>query len=123
PESKNPMAYKWYDENRVVAGKTMKDHLRFAVAYWHTFCGDGGDPFGPGTQKFPWGNEADAISAAKSKMDAAFEFITKLGVPFYCFHDTDVVGDGTVFEIEKRMTTMVDYAKQKQADSGVKLLW
>ncbi|MDM8158525.1 xylose isomerase [Labilibaculum sp. K2S] len=123
PESKNPMAYKWYDENRVVAGKTMKDHLRFAVAYWHTFCGDGGDPFGPGTQKFPWGNEADAISAAKSKMDAAFEFITKLGVPFYCFHDTDVVGEGSVFEIEKRMTTMVDYAKQKQADSGVKLLW
>ncbi|PKQ63861.1 xylose isomerase [Labilibaculum filiforme] len=123
PESKNPMAYKWYDENRVVAGKTMKDHLRFAVAYWHTFCGDGGDPFGPGTQKFPWGNQADAISASKSKMDAAFEFITKLGVPFYCFHDTDVVGDGSVFEIEKRMSVMVDYAKQKQAESGVKLLW
>lgn len=123
PESKNPLAFKWYDENRVVAGKTMKDHLRFAVAYWHTFCGDGGDPFGPGTQKFPWGNEADAIGAAKSKMDAAFEFITKLGVPFYCFHDTDVVGDGSVFEIEKRLSTMVDYAKQKQADSGVKLLW
>ncbi len=123
PESKNPMAYKWYDENRIVAGKTMKDHLRFAVAYWHTFCGDGGDPFGPGTQKFPWGAEANAIDAAKSKMDAAFEFITKLGVPFYCFHDTDVVGDGSVFEIEKRLTTMVDYAKQKQADSGVKLLW
>ncbi|BAX82544.1 xylose isomerase [Labilibaculum antarcticum] len=123
PESKNPMAYKWYDENRVVAGKTMKDHLRFAVAYWHTFCGDGGDPFGPGTRKFPWGNQADPISAAKSKMDAAFEFITKLGAPFYCFHDTDVVGEGSVFEIEKRLSTMVDYAKQKQADSGVKLLW
>ena len=123
PESKNPMVYKWYDENRVVAGKTMKDHLRFAVAYWHTFCGDGGDPFGPGTQKFPWGNQADPISAAKSKMDAAFEFITKLGAPFYCFHDTDVVGEGSVFEIEKRLGTMVDYAKQKQADSGVKLLW
>jgi len=123
PESKNPMAYKWYDENRVVAGKTMKEHLRFAVAYWHTFGGDGGDPFGPGTKKFPWGNQADPISAAKSKMDAAFEFITKLGVPYYCFHDTDVVGDGSVFEIEKRLSTMVDYAKQKQADSGVKLLW
>ncbi|WP_372755891.1 xylose isomerase [Labilibaculum sp.] len=123
PESKNPLAYKWYDENRIVGGKTMKDHLRFAVAYWHTFCGDGGDPFGPGTQKFPWGNDADPISAAKSKMDAAFEFITKLGAPFYCFHDTDVVGDASVFEIEKRLSTMVDYAKQKQADSGVKLLW
>jgi xylose isomerase len=123
PESKNPMAYKWYDENRVVAGKTMKEHLRFAVAYWHTFCGDGGDPFGPGTKNFPWGKDADPISAAKSKMDAAFEFITKLGAPFYCFHDTDVVGDGSVFEIEKRLGVMVDYAKQKQADSGVKLLW
>ncbi|MGQ1909938.1 xylose isomerase [Marinifilum sp. RC60d5] len=123
PESKNPLAFRWYDENRVVAGKTMKEHLRFAVAYWHTFCGDGGDPFGPGSQKFPWGTEANAIDAAKSKMDAAFEFITKLGAPFYCFHDTDVVGDASVFEIEKRLTTMVDYAKQKQADSGVKLLW
>ncbi|TKG96372.1 xylose isomerase [Puteibacter caeruleilacunae] len=123
PDSKNPLAFKWYDENRVVAGKTMKEHLRFAVAYWHTFCGDGGDPFGPGTQIFPWGTEADPIAAAKSKMDAAFEFITKLGVPFYCFHDTDVVGDGSVFEIEKRLATMVEYAKQKQADSGVKLLW
>ncbi|MRT91608.1 xylose isomerase [Ancylomarina sp. 16SWW S1-10-2] len=123
PESKNPLAYKWYDENRVVAGKTMKDHLRFAVAYWHTFCGDGGDPFGPGTKQFPWGNQADPISAAKSKMDAAFEFITKLGAPLYCFHDTDVVGDASVFEIEKRLSVMVDYAKQKQADSGVKLLW
>lgn len=122
-ESKNPLAFKWYDENRVIAGKTMKEHLRFAVAYWHTFCGDGGDPFGPGTHKFPWGNQADMIDAAKSKMDAAFEFITKLGVPYYCFHDTDVVGDGSVFQIEKRLTTMVDYAKKKQEESGVKLLW
>ncbi|WP_421919182.1 xylose isomerase [Marinifilum sp.] len=122
-ESKNPLAFKWYDENKVVAGKTMKEHLRFAVAYWHTFCGDGGDPFGPGTQKFPWATETNAIDAAKSKMDAAFEFFTKLGTPFYCFHDTDVVGEGSVFEIEKRMATMVEYAKQKQAESGVKLLW
>ena len=122
-ESKNPLAFKWYDENRVIAGKTMKEHLRYAVAYWHTFCGDGGDPFGPGTHKFPWGNQADMIDAAKSKMDAAFEFITKLGVPYYCFHDTDVVGDGSVFQIEKRLTTMVDYAKKKQEESGVKLLW
>jgi len=123
PESKNPMAFKWYDENKVVAGKTMKEHLRFAVAYWHTFCGDGGDPFGPGTQKFPWGTEVNAIDAAKSKMDAAFEFFTKLGVPYYCFHDVDVVGDGSVFEIEKRLATMVEYARKKQSESGVKLLW
>ncbi len=123
PESRNPMAFKWYDENKVVAGKTMKDHLRFAVAYWHTFCGTGGDPFGPGTQIFPWLGAADAMDAAKEKMDAAFEFITKMNIPFYCFHDTDVVGDGSVFEIEKRMEKMVEYAKAKQDASGVKLLW
>ncbi|WP_319481674.1 xylose isomerase [uncultured Draconibacterium sp.] len=123
PDSKNPMAFKWYDENRVVAGKTMKDHLRFAVAYWHTFCGTGEDPFGPGTQIFPWAGAADPLDAAKERMDAAFEFITKIGAPFYCFHDTDVAGDGTVFEIEKRMEKLVEIAKQKQADSGVKLLW
>ena len=122
-ESRNPLAFKWYDENRVVAGKTMKDHLRFAVAYWHTFCGTGGDPFGPGTQIFPWDEPTDVMDAAKERMDAAFEFITKMNIPYYCFHDTDVVGDGTVFEIEKRLAKMVDYAKQKQAASGVKLLW
>lgn len=123
PESKNPLAFRWYDENRIVAGKTMKDHLRFAVAYWHTFCGTGGDPFGPGTQIFPWIGASDAMDAAKEKMDAAFEFITKMNIPFYCFHDTDVVGDGSVFEIEKRLEKMVDYAKAKQEASGVKLLW
>ncbi|GAF04594.1 xylose isomerase [Saccharicrinis fermentans] len=123
PESKNPLAFKWYDENRVVAGKTMKEHLRFAIAYWHTFCGDGGDPFGPGTQVFEWDNASNPMDAAKQKMDAAFEFITKMGVPHYCFHDTDLVGDGSVLEIEKRLTQIVDVAKEKQAASGVKLLW
>jgi xylose isomerase len=123
PESRNPLAFKWYDENKVVAGKTMKDYLRFAVAYWHTFCGTGEDPFGPGTQIFPWNGAADKMDAAKERMDAAFEFITKMNIPFYCFHDTDVVGDGSVFEIEKRLVKMVDYAKQKQEASGVKLLW
>lgn len=122
-ESKNPLAFKWYDENRVVAGKTMKEHLRFAVAYWHTFCGTGGDPFGPGTQIFPWIGASDPMDAAREKMDAAFEFITKMNIPHYCFHDTDVVGDGSVFEIEKRLARMVDYAKEKQDASGVKLLW
>ncbi|WP_167606053.1 xylose isomerase [Maribellus sediminis] len=123
PDSKNPLAFKWYDENKVVAGKTMKDHLRFAVAYWHTFCGTGEDPFGPGTQIFPWVGAADAIDAAKEKMDAAFEFITKMNIPYYCFHDTDVVGGGSVFEIEKKLAKIIDYAKEKQAASGVKLLW
>lgn len=123
PESRNPLAFKWYDENKVVAGKTMKDHLRFAVAYWHTFCGTGGDPFGPGTHIFPWDGATDKMDAAKERMDAAFEFITKMTIPFYCFHDVDVVGDGTVFEIEKRLEKMVEVAKQKQEASGVKLLW
>lgn len=123
PDSKNPLAFKWYDENKMVAGKTMKDHLRFAVAYWHTFCATGEDPFGPGTQIFPWKGASDPMDAAKEKMDAAFEFITKMNIPHYCFHDVDVVGGGTVFEIEKRLEKMVEFAKQKQAASGVKLLW
>lgn len=123
PDSKNPLAFKWYDENKVVAGKTMKDHLRFAVAYWHTFCATGDDPFGPGTQLLPWLGASDPMDAAKEKMDAAFEFITKMNIPYYCFHDTDVVGGGSVFEIEKKLAKMVDYAKEKQAASGVKLLW
>ena len=123
PDSKNPLAFKWYDADRVVGGKTMKEYLRFAVAYWHTFCGDGGDPFGPGTKIFPWGGASDPMEAAKNKMDAAFEFITKLGAEFYCFHDTDVVGDGSVFEIEQRLGKMIDFAKERQQATGVKLLW
>ena len=123
PQSRNPLAFKWYDANKVVAGKPMKDYLRYAVAYWHTLCGDGGDPFGPGTKQFPWDTASDPIDNAKERMDAAFEFITKLGAPFYCFHDTDVVGDGSVFEIEKRLAKMVDYAKERQESTGVKLLW
>ncbi len=122
-KSTNPLAFKWYDENRVVAGKTMKDHLRFAVAYWHTFCGEGGDPFGPGTINYAWNSATDPLQASKDKLDAAFEFITKLGVPYYCFHDTDLVGDGSVFEIEKRLAIITDLAKKKQTESGVKLLW
>ncbi|MBO9203597.1 MULTISPECIES: xylose isomerase [Niastella] len=123
-ESDNPLAFKWYDENRVVAGKTMKEHLRFAVCYWHTFCNTGADPFGPGTKHFAWDNAADAVARAKDKMDAAFEFITKLGVPYYCFHDIDLVDEGAnIKEYESRLQSIVDYAKQKQAASGVKLLW
>jgi xylose isomerase len=123
-ESTNPLAFKYYDENRMVAGKSMKDHLRFAVAYWHTFCATGGDPFGPGTKVFPWMSSSDAVQAAKDKMDAAFEFITKLGAPYYCFHDVDLIDEGgNIAEYEKRMQIIVDYAKAKQAESGVKLLW
>ncbi len=123
-ESTNPLAFKFYDENKKIAGKSMKDHLRFAVAYWHTFCGTGGDPFGPGTKVFPWDASSEAVQAAKDKMDAAFEFITKLGAPYYCFHDVDLINEGaTVAEYEKRMQTIVDYASTKQKASGVKLLW
>ncbi|MCX6180841.1 MAG: xylose isomerase [Bacteroidetes bacterium] len=123
-ESKNPMAFKYYDENKVVAGKTMKEHFRFAIAYWHTLCGTGGDPFGPGTKDFPWLQKADPIQMSKEKMDAAFEFITKIGAPYYCWHDFDMAPEGrTVLESEKNLQIMTEYAKQKQAASGVKLLW
>jgi len=123
-ESTNPLAFKFYDENKVVAGKTMKEHLRFAMAYWHTLCGSGADPFGSATKFFPWNEGSDPISRAKNKMDAAFEFMTKMGIPFYCFHDFDLVEEGSsVAESEKRLRTIVDYAKEKQKASGVKLLW
>ncbi len=123
-ESDNPLAFKWYDENKVVAGKTLKEHLRFATAYWHTFNNTGSDPFGPGTETFAWDKSDDPITRAKDKMDAAFEFMTKLGTPYYCFHDVDVVDEApTLAEFEKRLQTMVEYAKQKQEESGIKLLW
>lgn len=123
-ESDNPLAFRWYDENRTVAGKTLKDHLRFACAYWHTFCNDGGDPFGAPTHIFEWNQKPDPVKRAKDKMDAAFEFITKMGFEYYCFHDVDVVDYGNdILENERRLQAITDYAKQKQADSGVKLLW
>ena len=123
-ESDNPLAFKWYDEKKVVRGKTMKEHFRFAVAYWHTFCNTGNDPFGAGTKEFPWDAPETPMDRARAKMDAAFEFFTKLGVPYYCFHDFDLVEEGhTLAESEKRLAQMVDYAKEKQKLSGVKLLW
>ena len=124
PESDNPLAFRWYDENKVVAGKTLKEHLKFAVAYWHSFCGNGSDPFGAPTHIFPWDAKSDPVERAKDKMDAAFEFMTKLGLPYYCFHDVDVVDYGNdLKENERRLRTMVEYAKEKQAKSGIKLLW
>jgi xylose isomerase len=123
-ESDNPLAFKWYDADKVVAGKTMRDHLRFACAYWHSFCNTGGDPFGEGTHLFPWNEKADPIARAKDKMDAAFEFMTKLDLGYYCFHDVDVVDyTNYVADNEKRLQSLVDYAKEKQQASGVKLLW
>jgi xylose isomerase len=123
-DSDNPLSFKYYDPERVVAGKKMADHFRFAVAYWHSFCGTGNDPFGPGTKEFPWDKDPDPVRRAKDKMDAAFEFIIKIGAPFYCFHDFDLIDEGTtLMESQKRLQTIVDYAKQKQQDTGVKLLW
>lgn len=124
PDSTNPLAFKFYQPDKVVAGKPMKDHFRFSVAYWHTFCGTGADPFGPGTIDFPWDTADDAMQAAKDKLDAAFEFVTKLGVPFYCFHDRDIAPEGdSVQESEKNLKTIIDLAQAKQEASGVKLLW
>lgn len=122
--SDNPLAFRWYDADKVVAGKPMKDWLRFACAYWHSFVGNGGDPFGEPTHLYPWNAKTDAVQRAKDKMDAAFEFITKMNIPYYCFHDVDVVDyTDDVHENEKRLQALVEYAKQKQAASGVKLLW
>lgn len=123
-ESKNPLAFRYYDENKIVFGKSLKDHLRFSMAYWHTLCGTGGDPFGPGTKNFPWDVSKDVVSRAKDKMDAAFEFMTKTGMPFYCFHDYDLIEEAdNIPESEKRLHLMIDFAKEKQKASGVKLLW
>ena len=123
-ESDNPFAFKYYDAGQVVAGKTMAEHFRFAIAWWHTLCGTGGDPFGPGTKEFPWNEAADPVQRAKDKMDAGFEFITKIGAPFYCFHDVDLVDEGpTLSDTERRLDLISDYALEKQKASGVKVLW
>ncbi len=122
--SNNPLAFKFYDENKVVAGKTMKEHFKFAISYWHTFTGTGGDPFGAPTQNFPWLVSNDPIQQAKDKMDAAFEFITKIGAPYYCFHDFDLIAEGaSLEESKKHLDIITDYALEKQKESGVKLLW
>lgn len=123
-QSHNPLAFRWYNESEMIAGKSMKEHFRFACAYWHSFNGSGADPFGEATHIFPWDEKSDPIEKAKDKADAAFEFITKMGLPYYCFHDVDVVDyTNDVKENDRRLKTMTDYLAAKQADSGVKLLW
>ena len=123
-DSDNPLAYKFYNPEQVVAGKTMREHFRFAMAYWHTLCGTGGDPFGPGTKNFPWASSADPIEAAREKADAAFEFVTKMGFDYFCFHDYDLVAEAdTLAESERRVMQTVEYLKEKMDASGVKLLW
>lgn len=123
-ESDNPLAFRYYDPNRIIAGKTMKEHFKFAIAYWHSFCGTGGDPFGPGTIVHPWDASPDPVQRAKDKMDAAFEFFNKIGVDYYCFHDVDLIEEGpTLAAYESRMQTITAYAAAHQKASGVKLLW
>ncbi len=123
-DSKNPLSFKFYDPAKRVLGKTMQEHLRFAVCYWHSFCGTGSDPFGSGTRDFPWESAATPMDRAKGKLDAAFEFITKLGAPFYCFHDRDIAPEGdTVGESEKNLQTIIALAKERQQSTGLKLLW
>ncbi|CAD2246093.1 xylose isomerase [Xanthomonas arboricola] len=123
-DSDNPLAFKVYDANKQVGDKTMAEHLRFAVAYWHSFCGNGADPFGPGTRAYPWDVGNTALNRAEAKADAAFEFFTKLGVPYYCFHDIDLSPDADdIGEYQSNLKHMVGIAKQRQADTGIKLLW
>ena len=124
PESDNPLSFKAYDPQRVVAGKTMEQHLRFAVCYWHTFCADGNDPFGPGTRVHPWDVSDDGMANARARLDAAFEFFTKLNVPYYCFHDRDIAPEGnTVAESEANLASLVSLAKERQQATGMELLW
>ncbi len=123
-ESRNPMAFRYYDADKVVMGKKMSEWLKFAMAWWHTLCAEGSDQFGPGTKTFPWNAEACPIQAAKDKVDAGFEFMQKMGIEYYCFHDVDLVAEGaTVEEYESRLREIVAYLKEKQAETGIKLLW
>ncbi|MGB1048757.1 MAG: xylose isomerase [Rhodothermales bacterium] len=124
PESDNPLAFRFYDRNRLIAGKPLSEHFKFACAYWHTFCNSGGDPFGAGTRSFPWSNDGDAISNGKSKMDAAFEFMSKLGLDYFCFHDYDLIDEGaTLVESEHRLMAMTDHARDLMHSTGIKVLW
>ncbi|MBE6232975.1 MAG: xylose isomerase [Bacteroidales bacterium] len=123
-ESRNPMAFRYYDAKKVVLGKTMAEWLKFSMAWWHTLCAEGADQFGGGTKTFPWNAEACPIQAAKDKVDAGFEFMQKMGIEYYCFHDVDLVEEGAdVEEYEARLKEIVAYLKEKQAQTGIKLLW
>ncbi len=122
-DSDNPLAFKVYEADRRIGGKTMAEHLRFAVCYWHTFCNSGQDPFGPGTRRFPW-DGGEPLAAAEAKLDAAFEFFTKLGVPYWCFHDVDLAPDADdIGTYEKNLKHMVALAKERQQATGMQLLW
>ena len=123
-DSKNPLAYRYYDAEKVVLGKKMKDWFKFAMAWWHTLCAEGGDQFGGGTKKFPWNTATDPVQAAKDKADAGFEIMQKLGIEYFCFHDTDLIGDlGEIDDYEKRMHEITAYIKGLMDETGIKNLW
>ncbi len=124
PESRNPLAFRWYNPDEVVEGKTMKEHFRFSVVYWHTFRGTGADPFGPGTAVRPWDDGTDSVENAVNRVKVAFEFIEKLGAPYYAFHDRDVAPEGAnLKETYKNFDTVVDALEAEQQRTGIKLLW
>ena len=123
-ESKNPLAYRYYDAEKIILGKKMKDWLKFSMAWWHTLCAEGSDQFGTGTKTFPWNDSADKLTAAKHKADAGFEIMQKLGIEYYCFHDVDLCEEAnTIEEYEDNLKQITAYLKQKQAETGIKLLW
>ncbi len=124
PDSTNPLAFRHYDENKVVLGKSMKEHLRFAICYWHTFCWPGSDVFGDGTFGRPWEDGADQMALAEQKVDVAFEFFTKMNAPYFCFHDKDVTPEAaTLAESNKNLDHIADKLQAKMDETGVKLLW
>ena len=124
PDSKNPLAFKWYNEDEVVAGKTMKDHLRFSVVYWHTFRNPLSDPFGVGTAFRPWDDGSESVKNAQKRVKAAFEFMEKLGAPYYAFHDRDVAPEGkTLTASNKNLDAVAKVLKAEQQRTGIKLLW
>ncbi len=124
PASRNPLAFKHYDADEVVAGKTMREHLRFAVVYWHTFRGTGSDPFGAGTMQRPWDDGTASVANAQNRARVAFEFIEKLGAPYYCWHDRDVAPEGaTLAESNRNLDAVAKVLKEEQKRTGIKLLW
>jgi xylose isomerase len=124
PDSKNPLAFRWYNPDEMVEGKAMKDHFRFSVVYWHTFRGSGADPFGPGTMLRPWEDGTDSVANAQNRARVAFEFIEKLGAPFYAFHDRDVAPEGeTLAESNRNLDEVAKVLKEEQDRTGIKLLW
>lgn len=123
-ESKNPLAFRYYDAEKVVYGRKMKDWFKFSMAYWHTLCAESSDPFGEETKYFDWNNGNSALEKAKKKLDAGFEFMQKIGIEYFCFHDIDLIEEGnSIEEYEANLKSIVAYAKQRMAETGIKLLW